>query len=183
MKFFFSFLFLLQGLFFLSLSATLTGRTKAIFVRCKGRGIFTLLGHTSSFISRCAMIQSDEKHRLLWIHFLFLILFIHCTSTQICQNDIPDFFYNVSFAGPLFDQAIYTITASNFSVLSPNGTTVFTFNVQPQTDYTRPSFVSTSVSGRALNNTPGIITVTSSNPSFAVTTLSNGSYALVTNTL
>jgi hypothetical protein len=128
------------------------------------------------------MIQSDEKHRLLLIHCLFLFLLINLTSTQICQNNIPDFFYNVSFVGPIFDQAVYTITTSNFSVSSPNGTTVFTFNVQPQTAYTRPSFVSTSVSGRALNNTPGIITVTSSNPNFAVVPLANGSYALVTNT-
>jgi hypothetical protein len=128
------------------------------------------------------MIQSDEKHRLLLIHCLFLFLLINLTSTQICQNNIPDFFYNVSFVGPIFDQAVYTITTSNFSVSSPNGTTVFTFNVQPQTGYTRPSFVSTSVSGRALNNTPGIITVTSSNPNFAVVPLANGSYALVTNT-
>jgi hypothetical protein len=128
------------------------------------------------------MIQSDEKHRLLLIHCLLIFLLFHLSSTQICQNDVPDFFYNVSFAGPIFDQSVYTITTSNFSVSSPNGTTVFTFNVQPQTASTRPSFVSTSVSGRALNNTPGIITVTSNNPSFAVVTLANGSYALVTNT-
>jgi hypothetical protein len=129
------------------------------------------------------MIQSDEKHRYLLIHCLFIFLLINITSTQICQNDIPDFFYNVSFAGPIFDQSVYTITTSNFSVLSPNGTTVFMFNVQPQTIYTRPSFISTTATGRSLNNTPGIITVTSSNPSFAVTPLTNGSYALVTNTL
>lgn len=129
------------------------------------------------------MIQSDEKHRYLLIHCIFIfLLLINLTTTQICQNDIPDFFYNVSSTGPLFDQSIYTITTSNFSVASPNGTTVFTFNVQPQTIYSRPSFVSTSVSGRALNYTSGILTVTSSNPSFAVTTLANGSYALVTNT-
>lgn len=128
------------------------------------------------------MIQSNETPRFLWIHCLFLLLLFQLTSTQICQNDIPDFFYNVSFAGPLFDQSVYTISVSNFSVASPNGTTVFTFNVRPQTDFTRPSFVSTSVSGRALNNTPGIITVTSTDPSFAVVTLANGSYALVTNT-
>ncbi len=128
------------------------------------------------------MIQSDEKHRYLLIHCLFIFLLINITSTQICQNDVPDFFYNVNFAGPIFDQSVYTITTSNFSVLSPNGTTVFTFNVQPQTIYTRPSFISTSATGRSLNYTPGII-VTSSNPSFAVTNLTNGSYALVTNTL
>ncbi|CAF2958903.1 unnamed protein product [Rotaria sp. Silwood2] len=128
------------------------------------------------------MIQSDVQHRYLLIHCLFIFLLITLTSSQICQNDIPDFFYNVSFAGPLFDQSIYTITTSNFSVLSPIGTTVFTFNVQPRTDYTRPSFVSTSVTGRALNILPGIITVSSSDPSFIVNNLSNGSYALVTNT-
>jgi hypothetical protein len=88
----------------------------------------------------------------------------------------------VSFAGPLFDQSVYTITATNFSVASPLNTTVFTFYVQPQTAYTRPSFVSTSVSGRALNITSGVIQVTSSNPSFAVIYLTNNSYALVTNT-
>ncbi len=129
------------------------------------------------------MIQSDQHHRYLLIHCLFLFLLINLTSTQICQNDIPDFFYNVSFSGPIFDQSVYTITTSNFSVLSPINTTVFTFNVQPQTIYTRPSFVPITATGRALNLTSGIITVTSSNPSFAVTTLSNGSYALVTNTL
>jgi hypothetical protein len=129
------------------------------------------------------MIQSDHQHRYLLIHCLILFLLINLTSSQICQNDIPDFFYNVSFTGPIFDQSVYTITTSNFSVLSPNGTTVFTFTVQPQTIYTRPSFVSTSVSGRALNITPNAITVTTNNPSFAVTSLGNFSYALVTNTL
>jgi hypothetical protein len=127
------------------------------------------------------MIRSDEKHRYLLIHCLFIFILINLTSTQSCQNDIPDFFYNVSFTGPLFDQSVYTIT--NFSVSSPNGTPVFTFYVQPQTIYTRPSFVSTSATGRALNITGGIITVTSTNPSFAVTSFLNGSYALVTNTL
>lgn len=129
------------------------------------------------------MIQSDQHHRFLLIHcFLIPLLLVNFSSAQVCQNDIADFFYNTSFAGPIFDQSVYTITVSNFSVASPNGTTVFTFNVQPQTDLTRPSFVSTSVSGRALNFTGGTIGVTSSNPNFAVTTLSNGSYALVTNT-
>ncbi|CAF5181734.1 unnamed protein product, partial [Rotaria magnacalcarata] len=130
----------------------------------------------------CAMIQSDVQHRYLLIHCLFLFLLINLSSTQVCQTDIPDFFYNVSFAGPLFDQTTYTSLPTYLSVGSPIGTTVFTFNVQPQTTYTRPSFVSTSVSGRALNLVGGIITVASSNPSFIVTTLSNGSYALVTNT-
>ena len=74
------------------------------------------------------------------------------------------------------------MTISNFFVTSPINTTVFTFNVQPQTDYTRPNFVSKSVSGRALNITPGVIQVTSSDPSFAVIKLANGSYTLVTNT-
>ncbi|UJR08759.1 hypothetical protein I4U23_013016 [Adineta vaga] len=122
------------------------------------------------------------------LHFLFHTLIILIVTQlspiigQTCQNDIPDFFYNANFAGPLFDQSVYVTTVSNFSVASSNGTQVFTFNVQPQTDFTRPSFVSTSVTGRALNFTSGIITVTSGNPNFAVTTLSNGSYALVTNT-
>lgn len=128
------------------------------------------------------MIQSNETPRFLWIHCLFLLLLFQFNSTQVCQNDIPDFFNNVSFAGPIFDQSVYTITVSNFSVASLLNTTVFTFNVRPQTDFTRPSFVSTSVTGRALNNTPGIITVTSTNPSFAVLDYTNGSYALVTNT-
>ncbi|CAF3869414.1 unnamed protein product [Adineta steineri] len=128
------------------------------------------------------MIQSDHHHRFLLIHCLFIFLLINLTSAQICQNDIPDFFYNVSFTGPIFDQSVYTITVQNFSVLSPNDTTVFNFNVRPATIYSRPSFVSTSVTGRALNLTSGIITVVSTDPSFAVTTLSNGSYALVTNT-
>lgn len=128
------------------------------------------------------MIQSDEHHRSLLIHCLYIFILINLSSTQICQNDIPDFFYNVSFAGPIFDQTVYTITTSNFSVSSPLSTTLFTFNVLPRTDYTRPSFVPTSVTGRSLNIIPKNITVTSTNPSFAVTSLPNGSYALVTNT-
>jgi hypothetical protein len=128
------------------------------------------------------MIYSNKY--LLFPYVIILIIFqSDLISGQICQNDIPDFFYNVSFAGPIFDQSVYTNTTSNLSVLSPNGTIIFTFNVQPQTIYTRPSFVSTSVIGRILNNPLGIVTVTTSDPSFAVTTLSNGSYALVTNTL
>jgi len=132
--------------------------------------------------SRITMIYSNKY--LLFPYAIILIIFqSDLISGQICQNDIPDFFYNVSFAGPIFDQSVYTNTTSNLSVLSPNGTIIFTFNVQPQTIYTRPSFVSTSVIGRILNNPLGIVTVTTSDPSFAVTTLSNGSYALVTNTL
>jgi hypothetical protein len=131
------------------------------------------------------MFYSSKDHQ--WLSFYYLTIFaiiqLNSITEQICQNDIPDFFYNVNFAGPLFDQGVYKVTASKLSVLSPNGTTVFIFTVQPQTIYTRPSFISTSVSGRALNLTSSMITVTSSNPSFAVTTLSNGSYALVTNTL
>lgn len=128
------------------------------------------------------MIQSNVQHRYLLIHCLFIFLFINLTSSQTCQTDIPDFFYNVSFAGPIFDQTVYTSLPSNFSVASPLGTTLFTFNVQPQTVYTRPSFVQTSVSGRSLNLASGIITVNSSDPSFTVTTLPSGSYALNTNT-
>ena len=133
--------------------------------------------------SRCAMIQSDGHHRSLLIHCLFMLIIINRTCTQICQNDIPDFFYNVSFAGPIFDQSVYTTTTTNFSVLSPIGTNVTSFNIQPQTDFTRPSFISTSVTGRALNITPNIITVTSSESAFAINSLSNDSYVLVTNTL
>ena len=84
-------------------------------------------------------------------------MFINLSSAHVCQSDIPDLFYNANLAGPLFDQSMYTITTSIFSVLSPIGTTVLTFNVQPQTIYTWPSF--------------------------NVTTLSNGSCALVINTL
>lgn len=126
------------------------------------------------------MIQSDDQHR--WIFLIPCLCFLLLSSGQVCQNDIPDFFYNVSFAGPLFDQSVYVITASNFSVSSPIGTVVFPFSLQPQTGYTRPSFVSTAASGRALNNTAGIIRVTSSDPSFAVQSYANGTYALVTNT-
>ncbi|CAF1491058.1 unnamed protein product, partial [Rotaria sordida] len=91
------------------------------------------------------MICSKKHHQCLLFHyFIFLnIIQSNLITEQICQNDIPDFFNNVNFAGPLFDQSVYTITASNFSVLSPIGTNVFTFNVQPQTNYTRPSFIST----------------------------------------
>ena len=74
-------------------------------------------------------------------------------------------------------------TASNFSVLFPINTTVFTFNVQPQTDYSRSSFVSTSVTGRSLDYVSGIITTTSENDNFSVLTLTNGLYALITNIL
>jgi hypothetical protein len=135
--------------------------------------------------SRNIMIYSNKNYQyLLFPYFIILTIFQSDLITgQICQNDIPDFFVSFNFAGPLFDQSVYTTSTSNFSVLSPNGTTVFTFNVQPQTISTRPSFLSTSVTGRALNITPGIITVTSSHPSFAVINLSNGSYALVTNRL
>jgi hypothetical protein len=125
--------------------------------------------------------------RNLMIHFskylLFLILFqSSLINGQICQNDIPDFFYNINFSGPLFDQSVYTVTTSNFSINSPVGTILFTFNIQPQTIYTRPSFVSKSVTDRALNNTPGIITITASDSNFSVLILSNDSYALITNT-
>ncbi|CAF1053785.1 unnamed protein product [Adineta ricciae] len=126
-----------------------------------------------------AMLLSTKCNHVL---IVYLTIQLNLAIGQICQNDIPDFFYNVNSAGPLFDQSVYTVNAFNFSGTSPNGTTVFTFNVQPQTDFTRPSFVSTSVTGRALNLTQGVITVTSSNPNFTVTTLSNGSYALVSNT-
>ena len=129
------------------------------------------------------MIQSDDHHRWIFIPcFCFFVFSLPFVSTQICQNDIPDFFYNVSFAGPLFDQSVYVITASNFSVSSPNGTVVFPFSILPQTNLTRPSFVSTAATGRALNNTAGVIRVISNNPAFAVQTYPNGSYALVTNT-
>ncbi|CAF1552267.1 unnamed protein product, partial [Adineta ricciae] len=126
-----------------------------------------------------AILLSTKCNHVL---IIFLTIQLNLAIGQICQNDIPSFFYNVNYAGPLFDQSIYTVNAFNFSVASPNGTTVFTFNVQPQTDSTRLSFVPTSVTGRALNLTKGVITMTSGNPNFTVTTLSNGSYALVTNT-
>lgn len=180
--FFFSFLFLLLSL----PSTTLTDRTKSFFRSSvvKGHESITIQHECPSLVyfSRCAMIQSDEKHRCVWIHCLLLSLILHFAASQTCQNDIPDFFYNVSSAGPLFDQSVYTITTSNFSVGSPINTTVFTFNIRPQTDYTRPSFVSSSATGRALNNTAGIITIQSSDPSFIVYPLSNGSYVLNTNT-
>ena len=128
------------------------------------------------------MIQSDQQHRFLLIHCLGLLLFIIPTYGQICQNDIPDFFYNVSFAGPVFDQSVYVLTASNFSVASPNRTIVFPFSLTRQSIFTRPSFVPTSVSGRALNNTPNLISVTSSDSSFAVASLGNDAFNLVTNT-
>ncbi len=121
------------------------------------------------------MIYANKNYQFLLFPYLIILTIFQSDLIigQACQNDIRDFF--VSFHKPT--------STPKFSVSSPNGTTVFTFNVQPETIYTRPSFVSTSVTGRSLNNTPGIITVTSSNPSFAVTTLANGSYALVTNTL
>jgi hypothetical protein len=132
------------------------------------------------------MIQSDHHRRqslLLSIHcFSILLLLLPQVSTQICQNDIPDFFYNVSFAGPIFDQGVYAIQTPRLSVNAPLSTTVFSFTVRPQNDSTRPSFISTSISGRALNNSVGILSVTSSDPSFRVQSYSNGTYSLLTNT-
>lgn len=128
------------------------------------------------------MIQPDQQHRFSLIHCLFVLLLITETSAQICQNDVPDFFYNVSFAGPLFDQTVYVLTASNFSVASPNRTTVFPFSLRRQTDFSRPSFVPTTVTGRALNNIPNITEVNTDNPSFSVVSLGNDNYNLVTNT-
>ena len=110
------------------------------------------------------------------VSIILIAIQLNLVIGQTCQNDIPDFFYKANFAGPLFDQSAYMVTAS------PNDTRFFTFNVRPQTDSNRPSFFSTSVTGRGLNLTQGVITVTSGNRNFTVTTLSNGSYALVTNT-
>lgn len=122
------------------------------------------------YVFRISMISSV-------IIIILCLLQINVINTQIYQNDIPDFFFNVNFAGPIFDQSLYTITTSNFSVSSRINTTVFTFTIQPQTDFTRPSFVS-----RALNYISGQITVKSDNNNFAVQPLGNNLYALVTNT-
>ena len=128
------------------------------------------------------MIQPNQQHRYLLIHCVFLFTLVHFTSAQVCQNDVPDFFYNVSFVGPLFDQSVYTVITSNFSVSSSNGTVVFPFKLQPQSSFTRPSFVPTSVTGRALNNTAGIVRVSSTNPSFGAALQPDGSYNLITTT-
>ncbi|CAF3673561.1 unnamed protein product [Rotaria sordida] len=117
------------------------------------------------------------------IHYRYLlfILFINRISGQICENNIADFFYNVNFAGPFFDQTVYTIL-SNFSVTTPYNTQIFTFIVKPQTIYNRPSFIPITVNNRTLDMTSRNIIVTSSHPSFTVVNLANDSYALVTNT-
>ncbi|CAF4542144.1 unnamed protein product, partial [Didymodactylos carnosus] len=65
----------------------------------------------------------------------------------------------------------------NFSVASPIGTSVFTFNVQPQTSTTKTSFATS----RALNNVAGV-SITATDPNFSVIQLSNGSYQLNTAT-
>ncbi|CAF0991670.1 unnamed protein product [Rotaria sp. Silwood1] len=117
----------------------------------------------------------------LQYHYLLFLFYINCISGQICQNNIADFFYNVNFAGPFFDQTVYTVL-SNFSVSTPNNTQVFNFIVKPQTIDTRPSFIPITISNRARDMTLGNISVTSSHPSFTVVNLANDSYALLTNT-
>ncbi|CAF3111050.1 unnamed protein product [Rotaria sp. Silwood2] len=117
----------------------------------------------------------------LHYHYLLFLLIINYISGQICQNNIADFFYNVNFAGPFFDQTVYT-TLSNFSVSTPNNTQVFKFIVKPQTISNRPSFIPITVNNCALDMTSGNIIVTSSHPHFTVVNLVNDSYALITNT-
>lgn len=66
-----------------------------------------------------------------------------------------------------------------------NDTKLFTFNVKPQTDYTRPSFIPSTATVRALIETSENISVTSSDPSFVVRPENStaGVYSLFTNTL
>jgi hypothetical protein len=127
------------------------------------------------------MIQSDPSYRYVLISCLCLLVTVDLTIGQVCQKDVPDFFHNVNLAGPVFDQSVYVISVDNFSVGSPLRTTVFQFAVQPQSNATQPSFVLPRTTARALNITPGIITVTSSDPSFAVVPLTDNTFNLVTN--
>ncbi|CAF0872431.1 unnamed protein product [Adineta steineri] len=117
----------------------------------------------------------------LYLLFIFYIK-INFTSGQLCQNDIPDFFYNISFAGPLFNQTVYT-SHSDLSVAIPNDTTVFQFTVRSRTIYDRPSYISTNFTSRILRQTETNIDVTSSDPSFIVKKDDslNDTYSLVTN--
>ncbi|CAF3379935.1 unnamed protein product [Rotaria socialis] len=114
-------------------------------------------------------------------HLLFSYLIrINLIYGQLAQNNIPDFFYNVDFSGPLFDQAVYTIL-SDFPVSTPINTEVFKFIVKPRTDDNQPSFTPRKYSNSMRNTTSGSITVTLNHPSFSVINLVNDSYALVTN--
>ncbi|CAM4780128.1 unnamed protein product [Rotaria magnacalcarata] len=114
-------------------------------------------------------------------HLLFSYLIqINLIYGQLVQKNIPDFFYNVDFSGPLFDQAVYTIL-SNFPVSTPINTEVFKFTVKPRTDDNQPSFTPRKYSNSMRTIASGSITVISNHPSFTVINLVNDSYALVSN--
>ncbi|CAF5180732.1 unnamed protein product, partial [Rotaria magnacalcarata] len=121
------------------------------------------------------------KTNIHCFHLLFSYLIqINLIYGQLVQKNIPDFFYNVDFSGPLFDQAVYTIL-SNFPVSTPINTEVFKFTVKPRTDDNQPSFTPRKYSNSMRTIASGSITVISNHPSFTVINLVNDSYALVSN--
>ncbi|CAF2615731.1 unnamed protein product [Rotaria sp. Silwood2] len=77
----------------------------------------------------------------------------------------------------MFDQPVYTVTTSNFSIVSPINTTLFTFSLQPQTQNTIPGYISLA---RALNIVADI-RVTWTDSAFLIEKLSNFSYRVATN--
>ncbi|CAF1025815.1 unnamed protein product [Rotaria sordida] len=104
-------------------------------------------------------------------------LLIILVSTQVVQRNIPDLFYYANFNGPIFDQPVYKVTASNFSIVSPINTTLFIFSLEPQTQNTIPTYVPLN---RALNSVADI-QVTWADTTFFIEKLSNFSYRVATN--
>ncbi|CAF4544432.1 unnamed protein product [Rotaria socialis] len=95
--------------------------------------------------------------------------------SQSSQGDIADLFYDVNFNGPLFNQPVYTVTTSNFTIASPINTTLFIFNLQPQSIFTLPSYV---LAARSLNSIAEI-GVTLSDSTFRADFISNFTYRVV----
>ncbi|UJR37810.1 hypothetical protein I4U23_030500 [Adineta vaga] len=111
------------------------------------------------------------------------MIIIDIISGEPYQNNIADFFYNVNFAGPIFDQPVYYIN-TNVSVATPNGTSVLRFTVRKRTDNDRPSFIYTNVTVRNLNSRIDTLEVISDDSHFVVDRSSDGddNYTLSTNT-
>ncbi|CAF3600129.1 unnamed protein product [Rotaria sp. Silwood1] len=108
---------------------------------------------------------------------LIIIINLILVSAQVVQGNIADLFYYANFNGPIFDQPVYKLTASNFSISSPINTTLFTFSLEPQTQNTVPGYISL---GRTLDNVADI-RVTLSDTAFLIEKLSNFSYRVATN--
>ncbi|CAF2072701.1 unnamed protein product [Rotaria magnacalcarata] len=97
--------------------------------------------------------------------------------SQSSRGDVADLFYDANFNGPLFDQPVYTVTTPNFTISSPINTTLFIFNLQPQSIFTLPSYV---LAARSLNNIAKI-SVTLSDSTFRADFISNFTYRVVNN--